>query len=68
MMTILMRIKSENKLQHIFGLCTFLDNNIGVVLNALEETDFKNNTNIIYTSDHGDALGMREVCGEKHNV
>ena len=47
-----------------FGLCTFLDNNIGIVLKALEETEFKNNTNIIYTSDHGDALGMRGMWGK----
>ncbi|MDB9915935.1 sulfatase-like hydrolase/transferase, partial [Alphaproteobacteria bacterium] len=42
-----------------FGLCTFLDNNIGKVLNTLKQSEFADNTNIIYTSDHGDALGMR---------
>ena len=42
-----------------FGLCTFLDNNIGKVLASLKQSDFADNTNIIYTSDHGDALGMR---------
>ena len=42
-----------------FGLCTFLDNNIGKVLASLRQSDFADNTNIIYTSDHGDALGMR---------
>ena len=47
-----------------FGLCSFLDHNIGVVLEALKNTDFANNTNIIYTSDHGDALGMRGMWGK----
>ena len=37
----------------------FFDHNIGIVLKALKDSDFAKNTNIIYTSDHGDALGMR---------
>ena len=47
-----------------FGLCSFLDYNIGTVLSALDNSDFANNTNIIYTSDHGDALGMRGMWGK----
>ena len=47
-----------------FGLCSFLDYNIGTVLSALDNSDFADNTNIIYTSDHGDALGMRGMWGK----
>jgi len=47
-----------------FGLCSFLDHNIGLVLEALKNSDFANNTNVIYTSDHGDALGMRGMWGK----
>lgn len=47
-----------------FGLCSFLDYNIGIVLEALENSDFNNSTNVIYTSDHGDALGMRGMWGK----
>ncbi len=47
-----------------FGLCSFLDHNIGLVLKALENSDFNDNTNVIYTSDHGDALGMRGMWGK----
>jgi choline-sulfatase len=47
-----------------FGLCSFLDYNIGLVLDALKNSDFANNTNVIYTSDHGDALGMRGMWGK----
>ena len=47
-----------------FGLCSFLDHNIGEVLSSLEKSDFADNTNVIYTSDHGDALGMRGMWGK----
>ncbi len=47
-----------------FGLCSFLDDNIGKVLKALDKSEFAKNTNIIYTSDHGDALGMRGMWGK----
>ena len=47
-----------------FGLCSFLDHNIGLVLDALQNSGFANNTNVIYTSDHGDALGMRGMWGK----
>jgi choline-sulfatase len=47
-----------------FGLCSFLDHNIGTVLSALDNSEFSNDTNILYTSDHGDALGMRGMWGK----
>ena len=47
-----------------FGLCSFLDYNIGTVLSALDNSHFSNDTNILYTSDHGDALGMRGMWGK----
>ncbi len=40
-----------------YGLCTFLDDNIGKVLTALRESGQADNTRIIYTSDHGELLG-----------
>ena len=47
-----------------FGLCSFLDHNIGKVIETLNKSAFSKNTNIIYTSDHGDALGMRGMWGK----
>jgi choline-sulfatase len=44
-----------------YGLCSFLDHNIGRVLGALEESGEAENTRIIYTSDHGDHLGDRGI-------
>lgn len=42
-----------------FGLCSFLDANVGRVLAALDASGQRANTRIIYTSDHGEMLGNR---------
>ena len=46
------------------GLCTFLDEQIGKVLAALEATDLADSTTVLYTSDHGDNLGSRGLWGK----
>lgn len=40
-----------------YGLCTFLDRQVGRVLQALEESGQAENTIVVYTSDHGEQLG-----------
>ena len=40
-----------------YGLVSFLDYNIGQVLQALEDSGCSNETLILYTSDHGEMLG-----------
>lgn len=40
-----------------YGLCSFLDDLIGRVLGALEDVNRVDDTNVIYTSDHGELLG-----------
>lgn len=40
-----------------YGLVSFVDEQIGKVLQALEATGDLANTNILYTSDHGEHLG-----------
>jgi choline-sulfatase len=40
-----------------FGLCTYLDDKIGHLLDTLEEQGLAENTVIVHTSDHGDMLG-----------
>jgi choline-sulfatase len=47
----------RNAMAAYYGLVTFLDEQIGIVLQALRETGFAENTRIIYTSDHGEMLG-----------
>lgn len=47
-----------------FGLVSFLDDNIGRILAALEETGLAHTTRVIYASDHGDNLGTRGLWGK----
>jgi choline-sulfatase len=47
------------------GLVSSLDENIGHVLDALEDCGFGGNTRVLYTSDHGDNLGARGLWGKQ---
>lgn len=47
-----------------FGLCSFLDSNVGKILYALEETGLAHTTRVIFLSDHGDNLGARALWGK----
>lgn len=40
-----------------YGLVSFMDDQIGIVLRALDEAGLQESTRVIYTSDHGDTLG-----------
>lgn len=47
-----------------YGLCSFMDEQAGKVLDALSAVGLSNDTRIVYTSDHGDALGKRGLWGK----
>jgi choline-sulfatase len=47
-----------------FGLTSFLDDNVGKILRALDESGLAHNTRIVYSSDHGDNLGARGLWGK----
>jgi choline-sulfatase len=49
-----------------YGLCTYLDHHIGRVLDVLEETDLGQSTRVLYTSDHGENLGVRGTWGKSN--
>ncbi|MEC7256201.1 MAG: sulfatase-like hydrolase/transferase, partial [Pseudomonadota bacterium] len=49
-----------------FALCTFLDDNIGKLVAALDATGQLEDTTIIYTSDHGDNVGARGLWGKSN--
>ena len=49
-----------------FGLCTFIDYQIGRVIDKLFEAGLDKETRIIYTSDHGDNVGARGLWGKSH--
>lgn len=47
-----------------YGLCSFVDEQIGKVLHALRDSGLEDSTRVVYTSDHGDNLGTRGVWGK----
>ncbi len=47
----------RNALRAYYGLVSFLDEQIGVVLRALDEAGLRDTTRVVYTSDHGEMLG-----------
>ena len=47
-----------------YGITTFMDDNFGQVLAALEASGQAENTRIIYTSDHGEMLGGFGLWGK----
>ena len=49
-----------------FGLCSFLDHNVGQILDALDQSGLGSETKIVYTSDHGDNLGARGLWGKSN--
>ena len=47
-----------------FGLCTFLDAQVGRVLESLERAGLAGATRVFFTSDHGENLGARGTWGK----
>ncbi|MAH83862.1 MAG: sulfatase [Rhodospirillaceae bacterium TMED8] len=46
------------------GLISFMDEQIGIVLSALEKAGLQNETRVLYTTDHGDNMGVRGAWGK----
>jgi len=49
-----------------YGMVSFLDDNIGRILQALHAGNLSDDTLVIYTSDHGDNLGTRTFWGKSN--
>lgn len=52
---------AKNALLSYYAMCSFLDEQIGKVLEALEKSPLNDSTRIVYTSDHGDTMGNHGV-------
>ena len=52
--------------QAYYGSISFLDDLIGRLLKALDESDLGGDTALVFTSDHGDMLGERGLWFKKH--
>lgn len=48
------------------GLVSWLDHNVGRILNALEGVGLAGRTNVVYTSDHGENAGARGLWGKSN--
>lgn len=46
------------------GMCSFMDANVGRVLDALDASGLGEETTVIYASDHGECLGNRGLWGK----
>ena len=49
-----------------YGLCSWLDYNVGEILQALKAAGMQDNTTVVYTSDHGDNVGVRGLWGKSN--
>jgi choline-sulfatase len=47
-----------------YGLVSYLDDNIGRILDALHGNGLADDTIVVYTSDHGDLVGSRGLWGK----
>lgn len=48
------------------GCISYLDFNVGRVLDALEKSGMRDSTLVVFTSDHGDNLGARRLYGKSN--
>ncbi len=51
------RAHIENCIRNYYAMVTFIDDEIGRILRALDESGMRENTLIVFTSDHGELLG-----------
>ncbi|MEM9683227.1 MAG: sulfatase-like hydrolase/transferase [Pseudomonadota bacterium] len=49
-----------------YGCVSYLDHNIGRVLDCLDDCGLRDDTLVVYTSDHGDNLGARRLFGKSN--
>ncbi|MEM1162201.1 MAG: sulfatase-like hydrolase/transferase, partial [Pseudomonadota bacterium] len=49
-----------------YGLCSWLDHNVGQILAALDTSGQAGETTVVYTSDHGDNVGARGLWGKSN--
>jgi len=49
-----------------YALCSWMDNNVGQIISALEDNNLIDSTTVVYTSDHGDNVGARGLWGKSN--
>src|SRR5262245_27811962 len=56
--------KVRKALAAYFGMVSYVDDNVGRLVRALDDNGLAENTRVVYTSDHGDNLGARGLWGK----
>jgi len=47
-----------------WGLCSLVDTYVGMILNTLDECGLRDNTIVVFTSDHGDMMGSHRLLAK----
>lgn len=55
------REQAFHAIRTYYGLCSFMDEQVGVVLEALKASGLSDSTRILYSADHGDTMGDHGV-------
>ncbi|MBC8234398.1 sulfatase-like hydrolase/transferase [bacterium] len=56
---------AHNCYAQYYGMVSFIDHHVGRIISVLDERGILDNTIIIFTSDHGDMLGERELWDKR---
>ncbi len=49
---------------HYWGLCSLIDTHIGTILGTLDDCGLRDNTIVVFTSDHGDMMGAHRLIAK----
>jgi choline-sulfatase len=58
--------KRRRAVSAYYALCTMLDDHIGAICGAIENAGILDTTTLIYASDHGESLGLRNHWGKSN--
>ena len=58
--------KRRRAISAYYALCTMVDDHVGAICALLDSTGLTERTVVIYTSDHGEALGLRGHWGKSN--
>ncbi len=61
-------LKSETDwrrmIANYWGLCSLVDTHVGTILDTLEDCGLRDNTIVVFTSDHGDMMGSHRLIAK----
>jgi len=49
-----------------YGMISYIDDKVGELINALERSGLRDNTLVVFTSDHGEMMGERGMWFKQH--